>query len=220
MLPGFPLDGGRVLRSALWARSHSVLRATKWASSVGTAISFALIALGVLSVLAGNFIGGVWFVVIGWFLRNTSEQSYRQLLYKNTMEGTKVRDVLNRSFERAPPDISLADIVNDYMVGLGQRCVPIVVVDDLLGIISMADLKKQPRENWPATSAYSAMTPRERLYIVSPDDDLTIAMHLMAEHDVHQLPVVGPQRVFEGFVTRADALRLVQVRSELDRTKV
>ncbi len=214
MLPGYPLDGGRVLRAGLWARSRSMLKATKWASAAGTAISFGLIALGVLSVLAGNFIGGVWFVVIGWFLRNSSEQSYQQLLHRSTMEGTKVRDVLNQTFVGAPPDVSVAEIVNEYMVGKGQRCVPIVVAGDLLGVISMADLKEIPREEWPSTSAYRAMTPRERLHIVSPEDDLAQAMELMALHDVHQLPVVGTQRSFDGFVTRADVLRLIQVRSE------
>ncbi|MEO6197612.1 MAG: site-2 protease family protein [Dehalococcoidia bacterium] len=218
MLPGYPLDGGRVLRSALWARSRSMLKATRWAATAGTTISFMLIALGVLSVLAGNFVGGVWFVVIGWFLRNTSEQSYQQLLYQNTMEGAKVRDVVNHTYAGVPPDVSVAEIVNEYMVGRGQRCVPIVVADDLMGVVSMADLREIPREAWASTSAYRAMTPRERLHVVSPDDDLMLAMELMAQHDVHQLPVIGPQRAFEGFVTRADVLRLIQVRSEVAST--
>jgi Zn-dependent protease/CBS domain-containing protein len=215
LLPGYPLDGGRVLRSALWARSRSMLKATRWAATAGTTISFGLIALGVLSVLAGNFIGGVWFMVIGWFLRNTSEQSYQQLLYRNTMEGTLVRDVVNRTYEGVPPDVSIADIVADYMVVRGQRCVPVVVAGDLLGIVSMADLRDIPRDQWASTSAYRAMTPRERLYAVRPEDELILAMELMAQHDVHQLPVIGAQNSFEGFVTRADVIRLVQVRTEI-----
>lgn len=215
LLPGYPLDGGRVLRSALWARSRSMLKATRWAATAGTTISFGLIALGVLSVLAGNFIGGVWFMVIGWFLRNTSEQSYQQLLYRNTMEGTLVRDVVNRTFESVPPDIAVADIVTDYMVVRGQRCVPIVVADDLLGVVSMADLRDIPRDQWASTSAYRAMTPREKLYVVQPEDELILAMELMAQHDVHQLPVIGAQNSFVGFVTRADIIRLIQVRTEI-----
>lgn len=214
MLPGFPLDGGRVLRAALWARSHNMLRATRWAATAGTYISFALIAVGVVSILAGSFIGGVWFVVIGWFLRNSSEASYQQLVLRNALEGARVGDMINRTFHGAPPDVPLSELVNDYMLGRSQRCVPILVTDDLLGIVTMSDLKKVPPEEWPATSAFRAMTPREKLHVVGPEDDLRKALEMMATHDVHQLPVMDG-RSFLGFVTRADVLRLIQIRSEV-----
>jgi len=214
LLPGFPLDGGRVLRSALWARSKNMLTATRWAANSGTMISFGLIALGVVSVLAGNFVGGIWFIVIGWFLRNASESSYQQLVFRRGLEGTKVGEIVNRSYEAAPPDIPLAQIVTEYMLGRGQRCVPIVVADDLLGLISMGDLRNVPQDQWEATSAFRAMTPKERLHIVGPADDLARALELMAAHDVHQLPVID-NREFLGLVTRADVLRLIQVRAEI-----
>jgi Zn-dependent protease/CBS domain-containing protein len=215
MLPGYPLDGGRVLRSALWARSNNLLKATKWASNVGVVIAYAMMGGGVLMVLAGNFISGVWFGVIGLFLRNSSEQAYQQLLYRNTLEGATVGQMVNRNLESAPPDASLADLVNDYMVGKSQRCVPIVVAGDLLGVVTMSDLQSVPREEWATTSAFRAMTPRERLHTVVPEDDLTRALELMAQYEVHQLPVVDGQRNFLGFVTRADVLRLIQIRQEV-----
>jgi Zn-dependent protease/CBS domain-containing protein len=214
LLPGFPLDGGRVLRSALWARSKNMLTATRWAANSGTVISFGLIALGVVSVLAGNFIGGIWFIVIGWFLRNASEASYQQLVFRRGLEGTKVGEIVNRSYEAAPPDATLAQIVAEYMLGKGQRCVPIVVAGDLLGLVSMQDLRKVPQDQWGSTSVFRAMTPKERLHIVAPADDLARALELMAAHDVHQLPVID-NREFLGLVTRADVLRLIQIRSEL-----
>lgn len=215
MLPGYPLDGGRVLRSVLWARSRNMLRATRWASAAGTFISFGLIAIGVLSMLAGNFVGGAWFVVIGWFLRNTSEQAYQQLVLKSTLEGATVTEMVNRGYEGVSPDVPLTDIVHDYMIGRGQRFVPIVVAGDLLGVITMSDLQKVPREQWPTTSAFRAMTPREKLLVVEPQDALTRALELMAEHDVHQLPVIDRNRTFLGFVTRSDVLRLIQIRTEV-----
>jgi Zn-dependent protease/CBS domain-containing protein len=214
MLPGFPLDGGRVLRAALWSRSQNMLRATRWASTAGTFISFGLIAVGVLSILAGNFIGGVWFIVIGWFLRNSAESAYQQLVFRRTLEGVKVGSMVNRSFAAAPPDMSVADIVTQFMFGQSQRCVPIVVADDLLGLITMGDLRRVESSEWGETSAFRAMTPKERLHIVSPDDDVTHALEIMASQDVHQLPVIE-SRTFLGFVTRADVLRLIQIRSEL-----
>ncbi len=214
MLPGYPLDGGRVLRATLWARTGSMLRATRWASRVGTIIAFGLMALGVISALAGNWLGGVWFIVIGWFLRNTSEQAYQQLLYRDTLQGTKVSDIVDTSLEGAPPDIPLSELVNDYILGRGQRCVPIVVETNLLGLITMGDLRRFPPGEWAATSAFRAMTPREQLYTIASEDELMSALELMAANDVNQLPVIDGFD-FSGFVTRADVIRRIQVKAEL-----
>ena len=214
MLPGYPLDGGRVLRATLWARTNSMLRATRWAARVGTIIAFGLMALGVLSALAGNWLGGVWFIVIGWFLRNTSEQAYQQLLYRNTLEGAKVGDIIDRSLEGVPPDIPLSELVNDYILGRGQRCVPVVVEGNLLGLITIGDLRSFPPDTWGTTSAFRAMTPREQLYTVASGDELMSALELMAANDIHQLPVVDGYD-FNGFVTRADVIRRIQTKAEL-----
>ncbi|MBI2912486.1 MAG: site-2 protease family protein [Chloroflexi bacterium] len=214
MLPGYPLDGGRVLRASLWARSGNLLSATKIAAGAGTFIAFGLIAAGVLSILAGSFIGGAWFIVIGWFLRNVSEASYQQLLFRSSLEGTRVSEVINRSFHAAPPDISLSQLVNEYMLAWSQRCVPIVAGEELLGLVTMGDLKRVAQEEWATTSTFRAMTPLEKLHVARPQDDLTQALDAMASHDVHQLPVLEG-RLFLGFVTRADVLKLIQIRSEL-----
>jgi CBS domain-containing protein len=214
LLPGFPLDGGRVLRSALWARSKNMLNATRWASNSGRVISFLLMGAGVISVLAGSFVGGIWFIVIGWFLRNASESSYQQLVLRSGLAGTKVGDIVNRSYEAAPPDITLDQLVREFILGRSQRCVPIVVSGDLLGLLTMSDLQDVPQENWATTSVFRSMTPREKLHTVSPSDDLVRALEIMAAHDVHQLPVVDG-RDFQGFVTRADVLRLIEIRTEL-----
>jgi len=215
MLPGFPLDGGRVFRAALWARSGSMVKATRWASRSGTVISFGLMAIGVVSILVGSFIGGVWFIVIGWFLRNSAESSYQQLVLRRALEGIKVREMLNRGFYPAPPDMPLDQVVTSLMFGRSQRCVPIVVADDLLGLLSMSDLQRVAADQWPDTSAFRAMTPKEQLQTVALDDDLTRALEIMASKDIHQLPVIDA-RAFVGFVTRADVLRLIQIRSKLD----
>jgi Zn-dependent protease/CBS domain-containing protein len=216
LLPGFPLDGGRVLRAALWARSKNMLTATRWASNAGTVISFGLMGAGVISVVAGSFVGGIWFIVIGWFLRNASESSYQQLVFRRGLQGTKVGEIVNRSYEAAPPDITLDQLVRDYMLGRSQRCVPVVVADELIGIVTMGDLQKVPQEQWATTSVFRAMTAKEKLHVVGPEADLTRALEIMATQDVHQLPVVEG-REFRGFVTRADVLRLIEIRTELGR---
>ena len=214
MLPGYPLDGGRVLRAALWARGRNLLTATRRASLAGTFIAFGLIAFGVFSILTDNFIGGIWFIVIGWFLRNVSEASYQQQLYRNTLEGTKVGQLINRSFNAASPDMSLDTLVQEYMLAHSQRSVPIVVGMELLGLVTMRDLKRVPRDEWETTSVFRAMTPREKLHQVDAREEIMLALEIMAKENVNQLPVLEFGR-FVGFVTRADVMRLMQVRSEL-----
>lgn len=214
MLPGYPLDGGRVLRAVLWARGRNLLTATRRASLAGTFIAFGLIAFGVFSILTGNFIGGTWFIVIGWFLRNVSEASYQQLLFRNTLEGTKVGQLINRSFNAASPDMNLNTLVQEYMLARSQRSVPIVVGVELLGLVTMRDLKRVPRDEWETTSVFRAMTPREKLHQVDAREEITLALEIMAKENVNQLPVLEFGR-FVGFVTRADVMRLMQVRSEL-----
>lgn len=214
MLPGYPLDGGRVLRAALWARGRNLLTATRRASLGGAFIAFGLIAFGVFSILTGNFIGGIWFIVIGWFLRNVSEASYQQQLFRNTLEGTKVGQLINRSFNAASPEMSLNTLVQEYMLARSQRSVPIVAGTELLGLVTMRDLKRVPRDEWETTSVFRAMTPREKLYQVDAREEIMLALEIMAKKNVNQLPVLEFGR-FVGFVTRADVMRLMQVRSEL-----
>ena len=214
MLPGYPLDGGRVLRAGLWARGRNLLTATRRASLAGTFLAFGLISVGVVSILLGNFIGGAWFIVIGWFLRNVSEASYQQLLFRSTLEGTAVGELVNRDFNAAPPDMDLNTLVQEFMLATGQRCIPIVAGEELLGLLTMQDLRRVPREEWATTSVFKAMVPRQKLYTVDVREDVTEAMQLMARENVHQLPVMEAGR-FVGFITRADVLRLMQLRGEL-----
>lgn len=218
LLPGYPLDGGRVLRAALWAVGRNLLTATRWASWVGTILAFGLMAIGVISILMGNYIGGAWFIVIGWFLRNVSEASYQQLRFRSTLGGTKVGDVANRSFSAAPPDISLNTLVDEYMLANSQRCVPVVASEELLGLVTMRDLKRVPRKEWATTSVSGAMTPREKLHQVDIREDVSQALEVMTRENVHQLPVIEFGR-FIGFVSRGDVLRLMQIRRELGRSE-
>jgi Zn-dependent protease/CBS domain-containing protein len=218
MLPGYPLDGGRVFRATLWSRRGNLLSATKTAAGAGTVVSFGLMAVGVVSILLGNFIGGVWFVIIGWFLRNVSESSYRDLVMRSTLKGSTVADTINRSFRAAPPDVTLNELVSEYMLSVSQRCVPIVAGQELLGVVSMSDLRRAPQAEWHTTSAYRVMTPVEKLYTTRPDDDLSPVLAVMASDDLNQIPVLDG-RIFLGFVTRADVLRLIQIRRELGESR-
>ncbi len=217
LLPGFPLDGGRVLRSAIWARGRTRLSATRIAAQGGVAVAFALMALGVVVAILGLFLTGIWFIVIGWFLRSQADASYGQAVASDVLQGTRVKDVLRRDYHPVPPEISLATLLSDYVLTFHDRCYPVLANGQLRGLVSLTDLRKLPRNQWEARSVAEIMTPSERLRTVSPEDDLAKAADLMVSGDVHQLPVIEASR-FLGFVTRADILQVIQIRGELGET--
>lgn len=217
LMPGFPLDGGRLLRAAAWARKGNLLEATRIASLAGTGLAFLLMAGGVLAILFGAFLTGVWFIVIGWFLRSQAEASYRQLVARELLQGTPIATVMKRDFQPVRPEISLSSLLSDYFLTYHGRCYPVMADSELLGLVTLTDLKKFPRGQWAERSVSEVMTPRERLQVVLPSDDLAKAAELMAAQDLHQLPVVEDGR-FLGFVTRSDIIAWVQIRGELGAT--
>jgi len=210
LLPGFPLDGGRLLRAAAWARSGNLLQATRVTSQAGTILSFVLMAGGLAAILFGSFLTGVWFIIIGWFLRSQSEASFRQVVAHDVLQGISVLAALRRDVHPVPPELSLSSL-SDHVLADNQPCHPVVSGDRLLGLVCLRDLQKYPRDQWQSRNVSEVMTPRERLQAVQTTDDLAKAAEMMASGDVQQLPVIEEGR-FAGFVTRADIIHLIQVR--------
>jgi Zn-dependent protease/predicted transcriptional regulator len=219
LLPGFPLDGGRVLRSAIWGARGSMLTATRIAANAGRAVAAILVALGVLSLFVTGGFGGVWFILIGWFLWNAAESSYQQLLQQNTLQGLHVADLIEPAPPRVSPEITLRQLVDQYLLKLHQRAFFVGPdAGEVLGLITLSDLRRVPEEQWETVTVYRAMTPRERLIVVTPETEATEALQLMAEHNVNQLPVVAGAGVgaeLRGVVTRAALLRAIRFRDEL-----
>lgn len=215
MVPGFPLDGGRVFRSIVWARQRNLLRATRIASTTGVIVAYGLIAVGVIMTLTVALVSGIWFIFIGWFLKNASESNYQQMLLKDTLQGMLIANLINTSYTPVLPEITLRQLADQYILTQGHRYFPVLTGGGaLLGLITLSDLRKVEQEKWEETTVYRAMTPAQKMLVLSPKDDAQQAFKLMTEHDVHQLPVVE-DGLLMGFVTRADVLRLIQTRSEL-----
>ncbi|HYM16704.1 MAG TPA: site-2 protease family protein [Dehalococcoidia bacterium] len=214
MLPGFPLDGGRVFRSIVWARNHNRLRATRVASRTGEWIAYGIMAVGVAYTFWFSLFSGLWFLLIGFFLRNASAASYEQLLIETTLSGIAVRDVMRTDVDRVPPDLSLEELVHDHVLKHNARCFAVMAAGDFAGLVTLSDLRKAPREQWPATSVYRAMTPATQLHTVSPGENLTTVLRMMATHDVNQLPVLQGRELV-GMLDRADVLRYIQVHRDL-----
>ena len=213
MLPGFPLDGGRVFRSIVWARNRNLLRATRTASRVGEFVAYALMAAGAIQFFF-NPVGGVWMFIIGMFLRNASSASYEQMVLQTTLQDVTAGEVARSDFIPVPPDATVAHLVGDLMLSGRGRCYPVMAGEELLGLVSLTDVQRLDREQWPTTSVYRVMTPFERLHTVTPQEDAARVLELMSESDVNQVPVMDGRRLV-GIVTRGDILRLIQIRRQV-----
>jgi Zn-dependent protease len=217
LLPGFPLDGGRVLRSLAWARGGNLVKTTRLASDAGKAMAFLLMAGGAVAFLLGGLITGIWFLVIGWFLLSQADIGYKQVLAQDVLRGISVGSALTRDFHPVPPELSLNEFLSDYVLTYHQRSYPVMSNGQLVALVSLSDLKGFPRAEWHEHSVSEVMTPRDRLHVVRPRDDLATAAEEMASADVQQLPVMEDGRLL-GFVTRADIIRLIRLRHDLGET--
>ena len=213
MLPGFPLDGGRVFRSIVWARNRNLLSATRTASRTGEGVAYLLMAAGALQFYF-NPIGGIWMFLIGLFLRNASASSYEQLVVQETLGGIFAGDLAKRNFDPVPPDLTVAHLVDQYMLAGRGRAYPVMAGEELLGLVTLTDVRHLDRAEWPATSVYRVMTPIERLHTVSIQEPALRVLQMMAEHDINQVPVMDG-RVLVGIISRAEMLRMMQIRRDI-----
>jgi Zn-dependent protease len=219
LMPGFPLDGGRMLRAAIWGLTKNLHAATWWASAVGQAIGWGLVFLGVAIVFGAEVplfgrgvVAGLWLAFIGWFLSSAAAQSRRRQLVREVLEGVSVSRLLTPPGPVVPPHVDLDTLVGDWMIRSGERAFP--VVDDrgnFLGLVTFADMRKVPREQWGSTVASQIMTPRSSLVTASPRDDLADAADKLARADVSQLPVVDRDQTLVGRLLRRDVLRWIEL---------
>jgi Zn-dependent protease len=214
LLPAFPLDGGRVFRSIIWARNRDILRATRTAARVAEYVAYGLMVAGAAQILFYDFVGGIWTILIGVFLHGASATSYQQLVEQKTLQGVTAGEVASTAYDPVPPDMTVAQLVEEHVLTRHGRYYPVMAGEELLGLITLADIRHHERAEWPKTTVFHVMTPFERLRTVSPGENVINALHVMAEADVHQVPVVEGRRLL-GIISRGDILRLIQVRREM-----
>jgi CBS domain-containing protein len=215
LLPGLPLDGGRILRAALWGTRLNLLQATRAASTSGRIVAALLIGLGVVEVLLGN-LGGLWFALIGWFLWQEAQTSYRRLLIERTLGAVPISALIERNVPRLSPDVSLQRFADEYVLGRQVQAAFVAPTEeaDVLGLITLSDLRRVPREQWAEVSVYRAMTPRDQLIAASPAMDALGALETMAAHRVQQLAIFQGRTAL-GLVTLTALARAVQLRQTL-----
>lgn len=220
IIPGFPLDGGRVFRSIIWGITKNLSLATLVAGNVGRLIGWAMILLGIALILGidvwifqGSLIGGIWMIFIGWFLSSTADNAMREQATYQQLTGVRVKDVMDRYPECVTPNATVDRIVQDSFIQRGRRALPICNESGLLGIVTLADIRKLPQDQWANTTVEAVMT-RSPLDAVDENESLNAALRAMAQKDLNQVPVMGDGQMV-GLLSRADVIRYLQTRREL-----
>lgn len=214
LVPGFPLDGGRVLRSIVWQSTGNLRRATEIAAGVGNVVAWGLMLFGFWRVFSGDVFGGLWTAAIGWFLQNAADSSLRQTLIESQLRRLRVRDVARTDATAAAPDTSVAELIERFILPAGRRAVPIADGGRLVGIVTLSDIREVPLERRATTPVATIMSGSDRLVSVTPATGLREAVEALTEGEYEQLPVVEDGRLV-GILTRADVMRLLQIRAAL-----
>ncbi|MEF8793452.1 site-2 protease family protein [Thiohalorhabdus sp.] len=217
LVPGFPLDGGRVLRAVMWGASGNRRRATRWASRGGQAFAWLLIATGVAMVLGAQVplfgrgpVNGLWLVLIGWFLNSAALSSYQQMLVGQALRGVSVRGLMRSDLVTVSPRLTLNELGEAYLGPGGQRAFPVVEGKRLVGLVTLTDVRAVDRAVWGESPVREIMVPANELVTVSPDDDAFKALTTLTRSGVDQLPVAGDGQ-YQGTVRRRDILNWLSV---------
>jgi Zn-dependent protease len=215
LIPGFPLDGGRVFRSIVWRFSGNYQRSTRIATRLGQGVAYAFILGGILMmILLHEWLGGLWLVLIGWFLQSAASASYRQAQWHEALHGVIASQVMTSHYMTVPPNITLTQLVRDYVLPTGQRFFLVADEDRFKGILTLRNIKSVPQSNWDTTPVEKIMVPADQLKVARPEQDALSVVEQMNENDINQMPVVHEGRVI-GLITRDNLIRALRTRTDL-----
>jgi len=214
LIPGFPLDGGRVFRAILWAVTKNMRRATLIAANVGRFFGFLFIFVGVWQVFSGNIGGGLWTAFIGWFLDNAASAQVHQVVFQGLLAGHKVSQAMSSHCATVPGDLTLQQLVDEHVLVGSHRCLLITRGQDAVGLMTLHRIKEVPRREWATTSAAEVMLPLEQLKRPDPDAELWTALQQMDRDGVNQLPVTRDNQVI-GMLSREDVITFLRTLQEL-----
>ena len=216
LIPGFPLDGGRVLRSILWWRSKSLRQSTRIASNIGRGVGFFFIFVGTFLVFQGPglWLNGLWLILIGWFLQNAAVGSYRQVALQDMLQGHTASEVMTRDCPAITPEVTVDTLVNEYVLATGRRCFPVAKDSRIMGLVTLHNIRAVPRSLWATKTMNEVMTPLGNLKSVPPSEDLSNLMTILTEADINQVLVVDNGGIV-GVIGRDNLLSFINLRGEL-----
>lgn len=214
LIPGFPLDGGRILRAVVWKYTGSYERATVVAAGAGQMFAYGFILFGLWEALTSNVVSGLWIGFIGWFLLSAAQMSTVQLRFRTALRGITAGDVMTQECLRVPGSMSVAEYVERYLLKTGARCSMVTWGDQFRGLVTLHEVKGVPREEWDTTSLQAIMIPEQSLSEVDPETPIDVVLQRMNEENVNQMPVVKDGKLL-GIIGRDRLLALLQAHIEL-----
>ncbi len=215
LIPAFPMDGGRVLRSIIWWRTRNLMSSTRIASGIGKGIAIIFIVGGLylfffpLATFGG--FDGLWMALIGWFLYSAASGSYRQLVLQQTLQGHAVREIMTRDCAQVQPDTNVDRLVNELVLPTGKRCFIVTADSRPQGMVTLREIKDVPQTDRASRTVGQIMKPMEKLKTVGPDEDLSTVMRIMTEQDINQVPVMENGKLV-GMIARDNLLNFINLK--------
>ncbi|MGB0034738.1 MAG: site-2 protease family protein [Candidatus Acidiferrales bacterium] len=213
LVPGFPLDGGRILRGIAWGITGNFDRASRIASTTGQIFAYMMIIFGAWQALSGNWVGGLWTAFIGWFLLTASQESYAQIAMRNTLGGVSAADIMTHDVPTVPRDTSLEEYIHEVL-RTGRRFHIVTGADTPVGLVTLHAARAVPRDEWTNTSIQAAMIPIDRIHSASPEEPALAVLERMQTEDINQMPVLSEGKIV-GIIARDTILRVLQTRLQL-----
>jgi len=221
LVPGFPLDGGRIVRSILWAITDNLRRATRVASYLGQGIAWLMIGTGFAMVFGiqvpffgTGLISGLWLAFIGWFLHSAASRSYQQVVIRDILEDVPVSRMMRNDAPTVSPDTTIRNLVHDHIMRTDEHSFPVIETGKLVGLVTLDDVRAVSRDSWDAKTIRDIMTPKEELIVVEEDEDAADALDKLRQRDFRQLPVLRGSEM-AGLLRRRDIIKWLQLHSDL-----
>ena len=214
LIPGYPLDGGRVLRAIIWWKTGDADRSTRAAAKAGQAVAFMFIAFGIFRFFGGAGIGGLWIAFIGWFLLQAARESYVRVGLVHALEGVRVADVMTRDCPTVDGWLNVQNFVDQELLRTGRRCFIVVEKGEMTGLVTPHEVKQIDRSKWPFITLHDIKRPIIDVRSIAPDASLGSALEVMGRDNLNQLPVVSNGHL-EGVLSRAEVISYLQTHAEL-----
>lgn len=219
LIPGFPLDGGRIVRSILWAVSDDLTKATRWASYLGQAVAWVLMLVGFsmmfgvnIPILGTGFVNGIWMLFIGWFLQNAAIQSYQRVVIQDVLEDVPVKRLMNRDVPSVDADLTVQALIDNHIMQSDHKAFVALEGEKMVGLVTFDDVRKVESEARGSKLVRDVMTPSEKLLVVAPEEGVSDAFNRLQSGNIRQLPVVSDEGIV-GLLRRKDIVRWLQLQS-------
>jgi Zn-dependent protease/CBS domain-containing protein len=208
LIPGFPLDGGRILRAFIWKRTGNFDRATQISAVIGQIIAYAIIFLGVWRALTGSIFDGLWIGFVGWFLQNASQYALVHSRFTATLRGMVAQEAMETDMLQLPPSMSVAELVEHHLLQAGLHSAYVVDGDDFLGLVTLHEIGSVPKERWKSVTLQAVMVPLKDLETVTQNTPIAFVIQVMREKNISQIPVIN-KGALVGYIGREHMFAII-----------